>query len=79
MQQGQNGVSYATPHKYQRILITISSSSRNGIDIFRFFSCTVWLVGSLFSDQGLNPGPQAVQAKSPNHWTATEFPRFVFS
>ena len=27
-----------------------------------------------FSDQGLNLGPPAVKAPSPNHWTAREFP-----
>ena len=63
MQQGQNGVSYAIPHKYPKVLIIISSSPRNGIDIFCFFSCTAWLMGSLFPDQGLNPRPSTVQGR----------------
>ena len=26
---------------------------------------------------GIEPGPSAVQAPSPNRWTAREFPRFI--
>ena len=58
MQQGQNGVSYAIPHKYQRILITISSSPRNGIDFFVFFLAALrglWDLCSLTRDW--TPGP----------------------
>lgn len=35
---------------------------------------TAQLVRAWFSDQGLNLGPPAVKAPSPNHWTAREFP-----
>ena len=27
---------------------------------------------------GIKPGPPAVEARSPNHWTAREFPQFTF-
>ncbi|XP_032489824.1 lipocalin-like 1 protein [Phocoena sinus] len=33
----------------------------------------VWLVGSLFPNQGSKPGPPAEQVSSPKHWTAREF------
>ena len=36
-----------------------------------FFSHAVWLPGSYFLNQGLNPVP-VVKASSPNHWTARE-------
>ena len=32
---------------------------------FFFFRCAAWLV---------EPGPSAVKERSPNHWTAREFP-----
>ena len=35
--------------------------------------CTTWLVGSQFPTQGLNPGPWAVKAASPNDLTTKEF------
>ena len=34
----------------------------------------LWFVESEFSDHGLNLGPRAVKAPSPNHWNAREFP-----
>ena len=30
--------------------------------------------GILVSPPGIEPGPSAVRAQSPNHWTAREFP-----
>ena len=32
-------------------------------------------MGSLVPLPGIEPGPSAVKAWSPNHWTAREFPR----
>ena len=43
---------------------------------FFFFGCTIKLVGSLFPDQGRNPGA-AVKAPSPNHGTAGELPHLA--
>ena len=36
-----------------------------------FFGWTAWLSGS---QPGIEPGPSAVKAQSPNHWAAREFP-----
>ena len=41
--------------------------------VFFFFSCTAWLAGSQFPDQGLNPGHN-VKARNPNHQATREFP-----
>ena len=34
--------------------------------------------GILVSRPGIEPGPLAVKARSPNHWTARKFPIFSF-
>ena len=36
----------------------------------KFFGCTVWLAGILVSQLGIKPTSSAVNACSPNHWTA---------
>ena len=36
----------------------------------------LWDLSSL--TKGFNPGPTAVKAPSPNHWTAREFPAISF-
>ena len=43
---------------------------------FFFFSFghAARLVRSQFPDQGSNPGPPAMEACCPNHWTTREFP-----
>ena len=33
--------------------------------------------GILVPQPGIEPGPSAVKARSPNHWTAKEFPTYV--
>ena len=56
-----------------------SITTRTLLTIFLFFfGYTVWHAGSWFPDQGLNPCPPAVEARSPNHWTAREFPLLTF-
>ena len=40
---------------------------------FFFFGCAMLHVGSQLPNQGLNPVSLAVEAWSPNHWTAKEF------
>ena len=32
----------------------------------------------LSSRPGIEPAPRAVEARSPNHWTAREFPKLIF-
>ena len=45
------------------------------IIFFFFLGHAVQLVGSQFPDPGIKPvAPPAVEAWSPNHWTAREFP-----
>ena len=39
-----------------------------------FFFLAVRLVGILVPRPGMEPGPPAVEARSPNHWTSREFP-----
>ena len=47
---------------------------------YSFFVClfVFWLrctaCGLLVPRPGIEPGPLAVRAQSPNHWTAREFP-----
>ena len=36
-----------------------------------------WFAGSLFPDQGLNPGPSTLRVPGPNPWTSREFPTFA--
>ena len=66
MQQGQNGISYATPHKYQRVLITISSSPRNGINIFCFFKLHCVACGIFVLWPGIEP--QALHSARAESW-----------
>ena len=40
-----------------------------------FFFLAVPLAGILVPQWGLKPRPPALEAQSPNHWTAREFPR----
>lgn len=40
---------------------------------FIYLGCPLWLVGSWFADQELNPGPQQWK-HSRNHWMPREFP-----
>ena len=42
-----------------------------------FFSRATRRAGSWFPDQEMNPCPAAVEAQSPNHWTAREVPVLV--
>ena len=35
--------------------------------------------GILVPRSGIEPGPSAVKAQSPNHWTAREFPKLQYS
>ena len=48
--------------------------------LFFFFlvvPCGLWDPSSPTRDQpGIEPGPLAVKARSPNHWIAREFPKF---
>ena len=37
--------------------------------------CGLW---DLSSQLGIEPGPLAVKASSPNHWTSREFPDWCF-
>ena len=46
-------------------------------DFFFFFGCAMWLVGILVPRPRIEPGPPAVEAPSPNYWTAREFPAIV--
>ena len=41
---------------------------------FKKFGRTLQLVGILVPWPGIEPGPLAVEAQSPNHWTTREFP-----
>ena len=41
---------------------------------FFFWLCRV-ACGILVQPPGIEPGPSAVRAQSPKHWTAREFPR----
>ena len=45
-------------------------------DFFFFFwpRCTACEI--LVPQPGIKPGPPAVEAQSPNHWIAREFPKF---
>ena len=45
------------------------------IYIFSFFSFFFWLHCMAC---GIDPGPLAVKAQSPNHWTAREFLRQTY-
>ena len=38
--------------------------------------CGTGMCGILVSRPGIEPGPSAVKVRSPNHWTAREFPGF---
>ena len=44
---------------------------------FFLFGCTTWLVGSLFPNQGLNPGPLQ-RVWSSSHWPTREFSTYFF-
>ena len=46
--------------------------------IFLFSPCRA-ACGILVPQQGIEPGPLAVKAPSPNHWTARAFPLPLFS
>ena len=45
---------------------------------FSFFFLAMWLAGSQFPNQGLNPGSLALKTQSPNHWTSMESPWVLF-
>ena len=45
---------------------------------FFFFDCAVRLAGILIPRPGIEPMPPAVEAQSPNQWTAREFPLYNF-
>ena len=49
-------------------------------DSYSFFSTISPLPTPLFlvPRQGIEPAPPAVEVRSPNHWTAREFPLFSF-
>ena len=47
----------------------------NSFYIF-FLATRAQFAGSRFPDQGSNPGPPAVEVRSPNHRTIREFPNF---
>ena len=40
-------------------------------------SCSIFACGILVPRPGVEPVPPAVEAQSPNHWTAREFPLLV--
>ena len=44
-------------------------------ELFLFWPCSV-ACGILVPRPGIEPGPSAVKAQSPNHWTAREFPKY---
>ena len=44
--------------------------------VFCFFGCVAG--GILIPQPGMEPRPSAVKARSPNHWTTREFPRFLY-
>ena len=46
-----------------------------GFLFFVFFGCGA--CGILVPQPGIKPGPSAVKAQSPNHWTTREFPKIV--
>ena len=56
----------------------MSEHLQESLDLFLLFILlsghTAQLVRAWFPDQGLNLGPQAVKAPSPNRGTAREFP-----
>ena len=43
-----------------------------------FFGCAIQLAGILAPRPGVEPVPPAVEARSPNHWAAKEFPAGTF-
>ena len=50
-------------------------------DLFFFFlwgGACLAACGILVPQPGIEPGPLALRAQSPNHWTAREFPDTVF-
>ena len=48
-------------------------------DLFLFFLAALHSLacGISVPQPGTEPAPSAVKARSPNHWTAREFPRFI--
>ena len=44
-----------------------------------FFAHAIWLGGILVPRPGMEPVPPAVEAGSPNHWTARESPSQIDS
>ena len=44
---------------------------------FFFFGRTMWHEGILVPQPGIKPAPPAVEARSFNHWTAREVPKFM--
>ena len=49
-----------------------------GLFVCLFVLATLHGTRDLSSPTGLEPGPPAVEAWSPNHWTAREFPAQFF-
>ena len=45
------------------------------LEVFCFSGPQRAACGILVSQPGIEPGPLAVKAQSPNHWTAREFPK----
>ena len=58
-----------------RIIFTLSSTVNTHLFICLFFFS---LREYVFWGGGHTPGPTAMKAPSPNHWTAREFPRISF-
>ena len=46
--------------------------------LFIYFWLRCVACGILVPQPGMEPGPPAVEARSPNHWTAREFPSTVY-
>ena len=45
--------------------------------VYLFIGRATWHTGILVPQPGIERLPPAVEARSPNHWTAREFPRYL--
>ena len=65
---------YVIISTHESHLFRISCQNSNYVRIFFFFFGFATAFGILVPQPGIEPGPLAVKARSPNHWTAREFP-----
>ena len=63
---------------FQKILNFIHSLHFGCFFLFVCYSAVPWGLRDLRSWPGIEPGPSAVKAQSPNHWTAREFLALCF-